>query len=204
MSNIQIKRHNFDVAKNKVKQLSSNLPSYPSFTKVEEDGGLFGWGDHKVTGTEMNNSIREVQNKIIDVNSSLREIVYGFDEVYNTFNFLDKEYISGIIESVEEAEKASNQALKAQTETNKTVQNLKTTVEKLANLKSTVESIEKRVNEQDSNKIKEYNAYYYMKYTNLEDKITNLERKIKIAYYIGGGAIGLSLINYILQIIGVL
>lgn len=145
MNKSLIKKHNFEVAKRKIEQFSNNLPSYPFFTRVEVDGGLFGWGDHSVTGQEMNNFIDKVQDKFISINSSLSSIISEFREIYNAFNFLDGEYINGIISAIEGAEEASNQALKAQYDIKVTVDNLKKTVEKLVILKNTVDRIDKAV-----------------------------------------------------------
>lgn len=146
-----IKKHNFEVAKNNIERFSRNLPSDPSFDRVEVDGGLFGWGDHKVTGSEMNAFIGVVQNKLISVNSSLKSIIKEFKDVYNAFDYLDAEYINGIIGSIESAEEASKQALQAQTDIIKTVENLKKTVLELVKLKTTIERIEKTVKAQGLN-----------------------------------------------------
>ena len=63
MDKTLIKRHNFEVSKENIEKFSKKLPSNPAFDIVEVDGGLFGWGNHKVTGTEMNNFIGKVQDK---------------------------------------------------------------------------------------------------------------------------------------------
>lgn len=153
MSKALIKKHNFEIAKREIERFSRNLPSNPSFERVEIDGGLFGWGDHKVTGTEMNQFIEKVQNKLISVNTSLRSIIGEFKQVYNAFDFLDGEYINGIIGSVECAEEASKQALTAQADIKTTVENLKKTVIGLVDLRKTVERIENTLNAQSPNDI---------------------------------------------------
>ena len=146
MDRTLIKRHNFEIAKGKIDRFSRNLPSNPSFEHVEIDGGLFGWGDHKVTGAEMNSFIDKVQDKLISVNGYLYSIIKEFGEVYKAFDYLDGEYINGIIGSVESAEEASKQALKAQKDIHDTVENLKKTVVGLVSLKNKVEIIEKTIN----------------------------------------------------------
>ena len=151
MGKILIKKHKFEDAKEKIKIFSKNLPSNPCFDRVEIDGGLFGLGDHKVTGSEMNTFIGKVQDKFTSVNFSLRNIISEFKEVYNAFDFLDGEYISGIIGSIESAKEASQQASKAQANIKVTVENLKKTVVGLVNLKATVERIEKTINTQKQN-----------------------------------------------------
>ena len=65
MDKALIKRHNFEVSKKNIETFSNSLPSNPAFDRVEVDGGLFGWGDHKVTGTEMKKCMDKVQDKLI-------------------------------------------------------------------------------------------------------------------------------------------
>ena len=55
----------------------------------------------------------------------MRSIISEFKEVYKAFDYLDGEYINGIIGSIESAEEASKQALKAQSDIQNTVENLK-------------------------------------------------------------------------------
>ena len=105
-----IKKHNFEEAKNKIRVFSNNLPTYPHFDRVEESGGLFNWGNHNVTGKEMNSFVSNVQDRLISVNSTLRSIVSEFRVIYNALDSLDKEYIDGILVSVEAAEKARKAA----------------------------------------------------------------------------------------------
>jgi chromosome segregation ATPase len=81
---------------------------------VEEDGGLFGWGNHKVTGSEFNKSIKEIQGNFININNALTKIHNEFRSVYNTFDTLDKEYIAGILSALIESEQASNDIKKTQ------------------------------------------------------------------------------------------
>ena len=153
MDKALIKRHNFEVSKKKIETFSKSLPSNPAFDRVEVDGGLFGWGDHKVTGTEMNNFIDKVQDKLISVNKSLTSIISEFREVYKAFDYLDGEYIKGIIGSIESAEEASKQALKAQSDIQNTVENLKKTVLGLDDLKNSVEKIERTINKLTANQL---------------------------------------------------
>ena len=163
MGKVLINKHNFEIAKSNIQRFSRNLPSNPSFTRVEVDGGLFGLGNHKVTGAEMNAFIGVVQDKLISVNLSLKSIINEFKEVYNAFDSLDGEYISGIIGSVECAEEASKQALQAQADIKEAVEKLRKTVVGLVNLKTTVECIEKKVN---------------TNYTSLLDRLSSIDAKI--------------------------
>ena len=153
MDKALIKRHNFEVSKKNIETFSNSLPSNPAFDRVEVDGGLFGLGDHKVTGNEMNKFIDKVQDKLISVNESLTSIISEFREVYKAFDYLDGEYIKGIIGSIESAEEASKQALKAQSDIQNTVENLKKTVLGLVDLKNSVEKIERTINKLSANQL---------------------------------------------------
>lgn len=128
MDEIIIQKHNFDIAKNKIREFINNLPANPNFDMVKVDGGLFNWGKHKVTGEEMNQFIGEVQSRIISVNNALRDISKEFQDIYNAFDSLDNEYIQGILVSVRAAKKASDEALSAQNDIKDTIGTLQKVV----------------------------------------------------------------------------
>lgn len=130
-----VKRHNFDVALKNIEGLSKQVSTTVKFDLVEVSGGLFGWGDHKVTGTEMNNFINRLQTELIDANGNFTNLYRLLREIYNALNSLDKEYISGILVAVESAEKAIGEAKKNTEEINKTIEGLKKTVTVLSNFK---------------------------------------------------------------------
>lgn len=146
MSEIVIRKHNFEEAKSHIEKFSKELPSNPSFSPVQVDGWFLGLGDHKVTGTEMNTFIKAVQDKLILVNTSLMGLTNEYKEVYNALDALDKDYIGGIIGAVESAQDASDQALKTQRDIKTIVDNLKVAVEKLSKLKITTETLENDIN----------------------------------------------------------
>lgn len=223
-----IKKHNFEEAKNKIRVFSNNLPTYPYFDKVEESGGLFNWGNHNVTGKEMNNFVSRVQDRFISVNSSLRSVVSEFREIYKALDFLDKEYIEGILVSVEAAEKASQQARDAQSDICETIEVLQQTVEKLKEFKSSVcsditniseqiafinerldeiksiqESMtsaktEQPITKEDSNQIKETKSEI-----NTEEQ-TSIENRIRNAYIIASISLIITIGHIVLQLTGVL
>lgn len=211
MDKSSIKKYNFENAKNQIKRFSEELPSAPTIDKVEVDGGLFGWGSHKVTGSEFNHGMGDVQTGFIDINTSLRTVIKEFGTVYETLDALDKEYINGIIANMEKIDKNCQQVQNAQSDIkdtqsdlkrtqvdlHKNVENLKLAVEKLSGLKNAhfelkneVSSLIKIVNELKS------------KRTPINDSVCG--KKIKIAYWIAGGAIALSVTNIVLQLLGIL
>lgn len=157
MNDAIIKKHNFSKAKNQIQEFSRRLPANPRFEEFEEDGGLFGWFDHNVTGKEMNKFMGKVQNKLISVNSSLRGIIKEFGEIYKALDYLDNDYIKGILKAIDNAEKASEQAvsaskqaLKAQDDNSKTIEALRKTVQAIKDSKTIIPGLGEKVKEWES------------------------------------------------------
>ena len=136
MNEIEIKKHDFEIAKKRIGdfKLSNNGNS---FARIDEKE-FFGFFDHNVTGQEMNKHIDKVQNAFIGVNKYINDIVKEFKEIYNAFDALDKEYINGIIKSLEEAQKAIN-------ENNKTVKNLEEIVKYLLDIEKRIDIFEQKI-----------------------------------------------------------
>lgn len=108
MDGIVIKKHDFELAKKRLKEFSEKEEKELEINRVRTDGGLFGLGDHKVTGYELNNRIETIQNHLIDINTTNNKTIREFREVYNALDALDKDYMTSIIASVKAIEKTSN------------------------------------------------------------------------------------------------
>ena len=136
MNEIEIKKHDFEIAKKRIGdfKLSNNGNSFARIYEKE----FFGFFDHNVTGQEMNKHIDKVQNAFIGVNKYINDIVKEFKEIYNAFDALDKEYINGIIKSLEKAQKAIN-------ENNKTVKNLEEIVKYLLDIEKRIDIFEQKI-----------------------------------------------------------
>lgn len=225
MENEINKPHSFEVAKNKIQTLAHNVPSTVSLNKFPTEGSIFSWNDHNIKGSEANKLlVSPLQSTLIDQNSNIRSLFNIADEVYKALESLDKEYIAGIIASIEsakvasdQAERASRQALdasqdalkaskkadNAQADIKKTIEGLTKTVRILKEFKENVtgklESIEE-FNQTTERICKDIDAL--QQYHSMASHII-YEKRIKTAYYVGGTALGLSIINYILQILGV-
>ena len=323
MANEIIKTHSFEVAKNKIQTLARKAPSSVPLKAFRTEGFL-PWTSHKVTGDEVNELlVSPLLSVLKDQNSNILSLFNIADEVYKALESLDKEYIAGIIASIEsakmasdqaktastKAEKASNQALdasqkaleaskkanNAQDDIKKTIEGLKRTVQNLKEFKDKVakdlgvvsslntqttsirnrvqniehekektkgkvKSIEDRIRHIDikinsisetvevfdsiqqflstlshikdidtvwsdveshkadlagvHQQVDKFICEIYVTHTEIKDAIKKLEeansishiiyeKRIKIAYCVGGTALGLSIINYILQILGV-
>lgn len=156
MNELEIKRHSFDVAKNRLKEFSERKEAELAIDRVRTDGGFFGLGDHKVTGYELNNRLESIQGHLIDLNTTNNKTIKEFREVYNALDALDKDYITSIVANVKAIEKTSNDVREQQktlkhhneklatqqnkldthqTEIDKNVENMKKIVTTLKNFK---------------------------------------------------------------------
>ena len=108
MSELVIKRHSFDLAKNRLKEFSEKTEAELEIDKVATDGGFLGLGDHKVTGYELNRRLEAIQTHFIAVNKTNNSVIKEFREIYNALDALDKDYIESIVANVIAIEKTSN------------------------------------------------------------------------------------------------
>ena len=108
MNEIEIRRHNFDLAKNRLKEFSAKTEAELAIDRVRTDGDFFGWGDHKVTGYELNRRLETIQKHFIAVNTTNNKVIKEFREVYNALDALDRDYIASIVANVRAIEKTSN------------------------------------------------------------------------------------------------
>lgn len=114
MNEMEIKRHNFDLAKNRLKEFSEKPGTEFEIENVSPDGGFLWLFDHKVTGEELNERLGTIQNNFIAVNKTNNEVIKEFREVYNALDVLDKDYITSIVANVKAIEKTSNDVRRQQ------------------------------------------------------------------------------------------
>lgn len=144
MNEIVIKRHSFDLAKNRLKEFSEKTEAELEIDKVRADGGFLGLGDHKVTGYELNRRLETIQEHFIAVNTTNNKVLKEFREVYNALDVLDKDYITSIVANVKAIEKTSND-VRVQQGT------LKQHNEKLANQQSKLDAYQAEIEEHVAN-----------------------------------------------------
>ena len=108
MNEIVIKKHNFELAKNRLKEFSEKKEAEIAIEKVETDGGFLWLFDHTVTGDEFNARMEVIQRHLIDINITNNKTIKEFGEIYNALDALDKDYMTSIIASVKAIEKTSN------------------------------------------------------------------------------------------------
>ena len=118
MSNIQISKHNFEVSKNRIKELLDKVPEKADLPQLKTSY-FFGLIDKSVTGAEMNDITNSISRSFVNYNQQIITIKKEFVEIYNALETLDKEYIQGIIIATNEAKEASKQAKVASSQAEK-------------------------------------------------------------------------------------
>lgn len=103
-TSLVIKEHDFQEAKNSLKKYIEQAQKEVELSRVPIDGGLFNLGNHKVTGSELNHITSQIQDYLIKLNNLSQGLVSEFGQVYNAFEYLDKDYITGIVASIKSAE----------------------------------------------------------------------------------------------------
>lgn len=142
MGELMIKTHNFQSSKNQLKVFSEQATNDLELSKVDICGGIFNWGDHKVTGYELNSLTTEIQDYLIDYNKNHIKLIKEFGQVYNALEALDKDYIQAILIAIKSAEKANIEVNIAQGDITKTVEVQKKTINVLNQFKVKLEQFE--------------------------------------------------------------
>lgn len=109
-----IKRHEFEIAKNRLKEFSETKEAELAIKKVRTEGDFFGLGGHRVTGGELNKRLAAIQQHFITVNTTTNKVIKEFREIYNALDLLDKDYIASIVANVQAIEKTSNDVRRQQ------------------------------------------------------------------------------------------
>ena len=223
MDKIAIQSHNFEEAKNNLKAFSEEANTDLELEHVESKGGLFKLGNHQVTGTELNNSLSQIQKHLINLNSFDSKMIKEVGEIYNALEALDKDYIQIMLMEMEGIKKANNGVKRAQSDIKKTMKIQEKTIdvltqfkEKLASYKHLddidklwAESLDMREEISSlTNAIKSItepaeNQFQIPEKPN-DDIYEALSRKLKLAYILAGGSIGVVIIEFILHILRVL
>ena len=148
-SKIPYNHHKFDLAKQNLKEFSTNRIRNFKLEKVEEDGGFLWLGNHSVTGTEFNLRISKIQDMFISVNSMLIELRKEFGVVYTALNSLDEDIITALRVQLNQIEKAyrsievtNNKLILANEDIKSIIEKQRKTVEVLAKFKQRLDEYE--------------------------------------------------------------
>ena len=164
---INISKHDFDEAKEHLKEFAEQSQDELYFDKVRTHDDLFGFefAEHGVTGNEFNTLVEQIQNYISKFYDNQQTFIEEFGQVYKALEALDKDYIQAILSSVAAIEHTNKKILKEQARIDKTIEKQKLTLEALKQFK------EKFNEEKSKNSIVENEE----RLSALDDRIVNLE-----------------------------
>lgn len=164
---INISKHDFDEAKEHLKEFAEQSQDELYFDKVRTHDDFFGFefAEHGVTGNEFNTLVEQTQNYISKFYDNQQTLIEEFGQVYKALEALDKDYIQAILSSVAAIEHTNKKILKEQARIDKTIEKQKLTLEALKQFK------EKFNEEKSKNSIVENEE----RLSALDDRIVNLE-----------------------------
>ena len=164
---INISKHDFDEAKEHLKEFAEQSQDELYFDKVRTHDDFFGFefAEHGVTGNEFNTLVEQIQNYISKFYGNQQTFIEEFGQVYKALEALDKDYIQAILSSVAAIEHNNKKILKEQARIDKTIEKQKLTLEALKQFK------EKFNEEKSKNSIVENEE----RLSALDDRIVNLE-----------------------------
>ena len=164
---INISKHDFDEAKEHLKEFAEQSQDELYFDKVRTHDDFFGFefAEHGVTGNEFNTLVEQIQNYISKFYDNQQTLIEEFGQVYKALEALDKDYIQAILSSVAAIEHTNKKILKEQARIDKTIEKQKLTLEALKQFK------EKFDEEKSKNSIVENEE----RLSALDDRIVNLE-----------------------------
>lgn len=179
LANEDIKRHNFDKYKEDLKKFSEKADNDFEIPKVETESWLV--FDHKVTGDELNSVTRKIGEHLIELNKNQIELTKEFRVIYEAFESLDKDYISGILSSLKSAEIAFNNSVYAIEELQKTQKDIELTINVQKRIIKGLSDFNETLNANshlDDIDVMWENTQYMMNAINeLSNKLNNLEQE---------------------------
>ena len=157
---INISQHDFDEAKEHLKEFAEQSQDELYFDKVKTHNDFFGFefAEHGVNGREFNTLVEQTQNYISKFYDNQQKLIEEFGQVYKALEALDKDYIQAILSSVAAIEITNKKILKEQTRIEKTIENQKATLLALKhfkekfnedNMKDLIEEHEERISKID-------------------------------------------------------
>ena len=129
---INISHHDFDEAKEHLKEFAEQSRDDLYFDKVRTHEEFFGFGldfvEHGVTGKEFNTLVEQVQNYISRFYEDQQKLTEEFGQVYKALEAIDKDYIHAILSSVAAIDHTNKKIQKEQTRIDKTIEKQKATL----------------------------------------------------------------------------
>lgn len=167
---INISQHDFDEAKEHLKEFAEQSQDELYFDKVKTHDDIFGFefAEHGVNGREFNTLVEQTQNYISKFYDNQQKLIEEFGQVYKALEALDKDYIQAILSSVAAIEITNKKILKEQARIEKTIENQASTLQVLKQFKE-------KFNE---NNHKETIEKHEERLTKLDDRIVSIENTV--------------------------
>ena len=164
---INISQHDFDEAKEHLKEFAEQSQDELYFDKVKTHEDFFGFefDEHGVTGKEFNTLVEQTQNYISKFYDNQQKLIEEFGQVYKALEALDKDYIQAILSSVAAIEHTNKKIQKEQARIDKTIEKQKVSLVALKQFKE-------KFNEENSKySISEHEE----RLSKLDDRIVSIE-----------------------------
>ena len=165
---INISKHDFDEAKEHLKEFAEQSRDELYFDTVKTHDDLFGFEftEHTVTGKEFNTLVEQTQNYISKFYDNQQTLIEEFGQVYKALEALDKGHIQAILSSVAAIDHTNKKILKEQVRIDKTIEKQKATLVALKQFKE-------KFNEENSKNSIEKHEVILSKFN---DRLVNLEQ----------------------------
>ena len=164
---INISQHDFDEAKEHLKEFAEQSRDELYFDKVKTHDDFFGFefAEHGVNGREFNTLVEQTQNYISKFYDNQQKLIEEFGQVYKALEALDKDYIQAILSSVAAIDHTNKKILKEQARIEKTIENQKATLLALKQFKEKI----------DEDNKKDFIEKHEEQLSKLDDRIVRLE-----------------------------
>ena len=171
---INISQHDFDEAKEHLKEFAEQSRDDLYFDKVRTHEEFFGFGldfvEHGVTGKEFNTLVEQTQNYISKFYDNQQTLIEEFGQVYKALEALDKDYIQAILSSVAAIDHTNKKILKEQARIDKTI-------EKQTSILIALKQFKEKFNE---NNHKETIEEHENRISKLDDRIISIEDTVSV------------------------
>lgn len=136
---INISKHDFDEAKEHLKEFAEQSRDDLYFDKVRTHEEFFGFGldfvEHGVTGKEFNTLVEQTQNYISKFYDNQQKLIEEFGQVYKALEALDKGHIQAILSNIAAIDNTNKKLTKEQARIDKTIEKQASTLQVLKQFK---------------------------------------------------------------------
>ena len=167
---INISKHDFDEAKEHLKEFAEQSQDELYFDKVRTHEDFFGFefAEHGVTGKEFNTLVEQTQNYISKFYDNQQKLIEEFGQVYKALEALDKGHIQAILSNIAAIEHINKKIQKEQARIDKTIEKQKVSLVSLKQFKE-------KFNEENS---KYSIAEHEERLSKLDDRIVSIENTV--------------------------